>query len=256
MEVTCKKCGNQNPLGAIFCRACGEKIEMEDFTPKVTSGSKRKMSAFVVRRLISLVLSVVLLGFIAALFLKPSVPTYDVEVAEKDIVNKQKIFFNRLNKNPRYMKATKLEISAAEAGAIITKDFQDMIADPANNIDPEKATILPKEMIFKVVDNSRFKMILVSTLNMGMKIDLYSTLVMKVEALEEGGVDIVVDGAGQGWVGLPEFARASVVANFKRLIAEGDKPEEMMKEIDSVELSETDGTILFLFKKPARKARR
>ena len=256
MEVTCKKCGNQNPLGAIFCRACGEKIEMEDFTPKVTSGSKRKMSAFVIRRLVSLVLSVVLLGFIAALFFKPSVPVYEDEVPESTIVKKQKIFFNRLNKDPRYMKATKLEITAAEAGAIITKDVQDMIADPANNIDPENTTILPKEIIFKVLDESRIKLVLVSTLKVGMKIDLYSTLIMKVQVLEEGGVDIVVDGAEQGWVPLPEFARASVVANFKQLIAEGDKPEEMLKQLQAVELSETDGTMLFLFKKPLRKARR
>ena len=149
MEVTCKKCGNQNPLGAIFCRACGEKIEMEDFTPKVTSGSKRKMSAFVIRRLVSLVLSVVLLGFIAALFFKPAVPVYEEEVPESTIVKKQKIFFNRLNKDPRYMKATKLQITAAEAGAIITKDVQDMIADPANNIDPENTTILPRKLYLK-----------------------------------------------------------------------------------------------------------
>ena len=46
MEIQCDKCGAMNPLGAIFCRTCGEKLEMKEMKPKVIqSANKRKMSS-------------------------------------------------------------------------------------------------------------------------------------------------------------------------------------------------------------------
>ena len=43
MEIKCTKCGHPNQLGAIFCRGCGEKLELENLQPDVKASGRAKI---------------------------------------------------------------------------------------------------------------------------------------------------------------------------------------------------------------------
>ena len=30
--INCAKCGTENPLGRVFCKACGEKLDLRDMS--------------------------------------------------------------------------------------------------------------------------------------------------------------------------------------------------------------------------------
>ncbi len=67
MIVKCQSCGHENQLGAIFCRACGEKLDLEKIRPdKIVSKEKKKKRVFF--RIMGLVIFVVFLVEIFILF--------------------------------------------------------------------------------------------------------------------------------------------------------------------------------------------
>ena len=68
MLMKCNECGHDNQLGAIFCRECGTKLDVEKMRPKVEvkverniGGIVKNIVALVV--LLSLALSVVLVFY-------------------------------------------------------------------------------------------------------------------------------------------------------------------------------------------------
>lgn len=84
MLIQCPECNYDNQLGAIFCRNCGQKLDIEKFRPKVqkTSRSIGFFSTF--RRLFSTLVLVVLIVMIAAMFIPVrSVPS-DLTEEEKE----------------------------------------------------------------------------------------------------------------------------------------------------------------------------
>jgi hypothetical protein len=40
--IVCVKCGAQNPLGSVFCRSCGSKLDLRNLNSSVVAGSTRK----------------------------------------------------------------------------------------------------------------------------------------------------------------------------------------------------------------------
>ncbi len=77
--INCPKCGEDNQVGAIFCRGCGEKLELDDLRPddlkSKTKASAGKTIATVGRNLILLILiGGGIVGGVMA-FLKPALST-------------------------------------------------------------------------------------------------------------------------------------------------------------------------------------
>ncbi|RMD74236.1 MAG: zinc ribbon domain-containing protein [Lentisphaerae bacterium] len=82
--IPCPKCGAQNQIGAIFCRGCGEKLNLEELKPeKVKAAAKKQVGSnfnvfALIKNLIMLGILLGLLGVLAGLFLTPSMPSVDV----------------------------------------------------------------------------------------------------------------------------------------------------------------------------------
>ncbi len=78
--IRCPKCDAENQIGAIFCRGCGEKLDLDELQPeKVRSAAKQQAGSninwfAVIKNIIMLGILVVLLGILAGLFMKPSMP--------------------------------------------------------------------------------------------------------------------------------------------------------------------------------------
>ncbi|WDE98248.1 zinc ribbon domain-containing protein [Lentisphaera profundi] len=255
MEIQCDKCGNQNPLGAIFCRTCGEKLEMKELNPKVSnSATKSKMSSFVLRQLISLIVFILIALIGVGAFLKQDVPSYEDELKKDVVVKKQKYLFNRLNKVSKYMRLKKLSLTEAEAAAVVNYDLKSRWESDEGKAAAVDAIVVPQEFYVKILDSERLKFILRVKLNKGFETDLYSSVTYKIVNDEEAGTaEFVLDGTSQGWVPVPTVASMTIQANFKSMLAESDKPEEMVKQIASIELDPEEGLIVINFVEPPKK---
>jgi hypothetical protein len=255
MEIQCDKCGNQNPLGAIFCRTCGEKLEMKEMQPKVVqSANKQKMSSFMLRQLISLIVFILIALIGVGAFLKQDVPVYEDEIAKDVIVKKQKYLFNRLNDEPRYRKLKKLTLTEAELAAVVNHDMKSRWESEEGKAAAAEAIVIPQEFYVKVLDAERVKFTLRVKLNKLFETDLYSSVVYKIIADEDSGhAKFELDSTSQGWVPIPAATSMTIQANFKSMLAESDKPEEMVKQVASVDLDPEVGSIVINFVQASKK---
>lgn len=97
MGLKCPKCGTDNLLTSIFCRGCGEKLDLNAMKPeaiqKTAGGDKAKKKTSPAAKAVTAGLTVVLILFIAAFFcptggLKGNEPS---EQAKKDFQALQKV---------------------------------------------------------------------------------------------------------------------------------------------------------------------
>lgn len=78
--IKCNKCAHDNQLGAIFCRGCGAKLDIETIRPEVKDSSSSMRWFAWIKSLLMFVVFVSLVGIIAALFVPagfPVIPTLD-----------------------------------------------------------------------------------------------------------------------------------------------------------------------------------
>lgn len=64
MNIKCKNCLGENPLGSIFCRSCGAKLSFDELDADIKKNLNRKESS----RIFSKIFRVILLIFIIAAF--------------------------------------------------------------------------------------------------------------------------------------------------------------------------------------------
>lgn len=81
MMIKCAKCGFENQMGAIFCRQCGEKINMDEISPESIEQGKKKdkakqAAASAIRWTVRILVVLVILGVAAAAFAPWGLPVY------------------------------------------------------------------------------------------------------------------------------------------------------------------------------------
>lgn len=81
MMIKCTKCGFENQMGAIFCRQCGEKIDMNKISPESLESDKNKEDAKkrvgkIIRWTVRILVLIVILGAGAAAFIPWGLPVY------------------------------------------------------------------------------------------------------------------------------------------------------------------------------------
>lgn len=247
MEIQCDKCGNQNPLGALFCRTCGAKLDMEKLRPQGGSGSggikKPLIHPYAIRRLISLVLFLFLLGLCGLFLLRPG---DFVEVAAippgkdyKNTLNRLNIELATIAKDPTMVaelanvRIVKLKVS--DIAAMISKELQDA-ATKDGGLDTITGRVVPHQVSLKVISSSRVRINVQSRLNVaGLKLSLYSG----ADILISSDSDPVTASMSDFTHGkLPAFGPISgpVQERIAAILATDDHPQEWLKQIKSIEL--------------------
>ncbi len=137
MLIKCLKCGHENMLGAIFCRNCGEKLDIEKMRPEIRNTNKRSggLMGFI-RRLLGLIIFLALVGILVALFIPEQIVLPELApdakaVADKkftDIMNRVDEGFgnDKYTLSPEeicYIYNSKL-ITPAEGGGAATYDIE------------------------------------------------------------------------------------------------------------------------------------
>ncbi|OGV34958.1 MAG: hypothetical protein A2020_13340 [Lentisphaerae bacterium GWF2_45_14] len=82
MMIKCQKCGFENQLGAIFCRQCGGKLELDELRPEVKD--KKKQGCFKTGCKIFIVLFLLLISSVIFILFFPLSYTEPTPFPEKD----------------------------------------------------------------------------------------------------------------------------------------------------------------------------
>jgi len=95
MLLKCNECGHDNQLGAIFCRECGTKLDVEKMRPKIEEKSNFSPAALI-KKIISIVLLLILIIILGLMFFPESVSSYELDGKEQEKVDKN--FQSLINK--------------------------------------------------------------------------------------------------------------------------------------------------------------
>ena len=257
MEIQCDKCGNQNPLGALFCRTCGAKLDMEKLRPqggKAGGGIEKPLvHPYAIRRLISLVVFLCLLGFCGLFMLRPGdfneVPGLPSSTDYKNTLNRLNIENPDIAQNPELVselagiRIVKLKVS--DIAAMLSKEMQDY-AEKDGGLDTITDRVVPHQVSLKVISSGRVRINVQSRLNIaGMKLSLYSG----ADILISGDSDPVTASMTDFTHGkLPAFGpiASPVQERIGAILAISDKPQEWLKQIKSLEIDGDDLTIKFI----------
>lgn len=119
--IVCPKCGSDNMIGAIFCRTCGEKLNLDELKPDAFDAPPEAMGAKIGRiaqRLILLVLGVGLVVLIVGMFW-PAPIRYVGDLEEADMAMAQRKFQGLQNPVPRM--PSRFTFTSNEATAIVNQ---------------------------------------------------------------------------------------------------------------------------------------
>jgi hypothetical protein len=78
--LKCPNCNEDNQIGAIFCRSCGEKINIDDLRPDdIAAASKSGGNSVLkgIKTLVHVIITLSLIGALVSIFLDPGVAQHD-----------------------------------------------------------------------------------------------------------------------------------------------------------------------------------
>ena len=130
MMIKCSKCGFENQMGAIFCRQCGEKIDMNALSPEALEESRgkeerKKKVAGLIRNLVGIVLLLAIVGIGAGLFVPWGHPAYQAPEEDKEMETKLDLKMNLLASETVFRLPEKEKFSMAELNHLFEKRFFD-----------------------------------------------------------------------------------------------------------------------------------
>ena len=87
MNIKCKNCSGENPVGSMFCSLCGAKLSFEEIDADIKKNIKRSESRKILRsiyRIISIIF-IIFVFYIIFLMLDP----FQKSMAQKNILTKE-----------------------------------------------------------------------------------------------------------------------------------------------------------------------
>ena len=245
MEMPCEECGGKSPMGSIFCRECGAKLDVNQMEPEVAVKSTDggfKLTKFAVRRLISLAVTVVILGALACLFVDTS-PTPPEEADPKRVDYIEKVYLRALAGDTT--KKRTFAFTDDELTSYMKKQLDEM--QSSGGADAMRFN----HCIFDFYDENMIKIDLQATMNaIGITKDIAMQMVFSFENGDDG-VTFNIEGASHGMFPMPGFMRDKMVTSrFERLIPVGDDLEAMIAKLKSLEI--VDGKLTLNLKEPKK----
>jgi len=205
--INCPKCGADNMIGAIFCRTCGEKLNLKDLSPDVFDAPPVPASvriAQMVQRIVILVVVVALVGLIGGLFwpvAMPVSPSLD-EQAMRVAQNKYQAL-----QSPQPRTPAQIPFSAAEATAVVNRALN-LPSSAGGNKKPQAISI---EFMDSGTCRLRLKSLVFGQLPM------VTTLTVRPTVPSPGTVQMQVLKASIGKLPLPGGLRQQGIAQFTAL---------------------------------------
>jgi uncharacterized protein YpmS len=199
--LQCPKCGTDNLLNAIFCRGCGERLELNDLKPEVFQDNKLT-KAQRIAKIVNIVLGIVLTLLIIVVVVGALYPVSGrIEVAEPSS-EAQNNYSTLLKRG----KARSLTFSNEDATALVNKQFK-TFSGTAGVPTPESVTVI-------FLGDGNVKLILTAKLKI---VNLHTTLITTPTFPSPGNMTLEIKQAKVGFLPLPEAIRPKLTDNFKTI---------------------------------------
>jgi len=252
MLIKCPNCGHDNQLGAIFCRNCGDKLDIESFRPKVSDQKLPGAGLFgIIRRLIGVVILLLLIGVIVLMFLPGSMPGGELSADQKEEADTR--YAELVRRLDGGFGKDVYSFSPSEATYLYNHNFVKQTEEEggkayniqklAFSIDPSGYThlILATKLGGKLPVTFELKGSIPPPAGEGGK------LVEAVDATSDFSVQFTVAKAKMGRMSMPGFAHGKIIGKFQPALA-GAMIEKLQKQVGKVEISENNDFILTLVK--------
>ena len=226
--INCPKCGADNMIGAIFCRTCGEKLELDELTPEVFDAPPEPIAAKIGRILSRLILFVLLvggIGLLAGVFWPAKIAvtgTLDQAASAKAGRKFQAV------KTPSPRLPPEVPFSSDEATDVINK---------ALGLPKTDAKTTRKPMFLSVEFNAGGECTLILKSVLFNQIPLYTTLVTKPSVSAPGSVDFAILGAKVGLIPLPSSMTKLALEPFRALKA-GEALAQAKQQVKGVTIDD------------------
>lgn len=199
MLIKCGECGHDNQLGAIFCRDCGAKLDVETIRPNVENKTTTNMFG-IIRRVVTGIILLILIYIIAAMFI-PESPSN--EVLSEDQQAKASEKFKEM--------VGKIDGRYGENNYVFTPDEVTYLYNNEMTEDTEgDAGSYAIENMYFTVDHRGFVHLMIQSKLAG-KVPV--TFALK-GLLQPDSTEFQVVGAKMGHFGIPKFLRSKVIEKF------------------------------------------
>ncbi|MBR2427877.1 MAG: zinc ribbon domain-containing protein [Lentisphaeria bacterium] len=196
MLIKCAKCGFENQMGAIFCRGCGEKIDMNAMDPDTVAKNQKKGNSGIIgkiiRKIFLILIIVALVGAVASFFVSYRLPVY--KAAPSELLKDAEVKVSKIGAEKLTSLLPDTAFTMDEINILLKKRFfgkSDAVATtdekaPAASADSaakteEKAPAASsaKSKSKEIIDNIRHKFVvnnvMVSAAGANMKVVVFST---------------------------------------------------------------------------------
>ncbi|NLF94089.1 MAG: hypothetical protein GX564_09400 [Oligosphaeraceae bacterium] len=197
--LQCPKCGTDNLLNAIFCRGCGEKLELENLKPEafaVNTQTKAQKIMHLVNIILGIVLTLAILVIVAGALFPASGRITAAEVTEQAQKNYKTLLIR--NRSSRSVSFTN-----EEATALVNQQFSTYTGGKGSPT-PEHVTVL-------FLADGDVRLILTAKLKF---LSLHTSVKATPQANGSGTFTLEVKSCKLGMLPLPAGLRPKLVNNF------------------------------------------
>ena len=239
--ITCPNCGSENLVGAIFCRTCGKKLDLEHLrreTMMAKGDSVTKKMGGVLGRMVLVLVAIVLITVLVVLLLPVSgrVNAYLDDEALAQLEAKYMFLVQPSAEHPEVTLSSE-ELTVA-LNAILGLETYGANAQPP--IKPSSGgSLVPDHLSVEARGNGTVRLVLKALL-FG-KIPTYSTIVARVDVGDEGLV-FHPRSAAVGRLPLPGGVQEMVVQRFEALFYSKTDLADLQKRIRALDLGDNSVT--------------
>ncbi|OVE77713.1 hypothetical protein BVX99_01900 [bacterium F16] len=245
--IRCPKCEAENQIGAIFCRGCGEKLELDELKPDAVKSAARdargsQVNVFSwVKNIIMLgILIVLVLGFLG-LFATPG--SWNEPLHTKADLKSGK---SKLN---AFYRGQKVTLKEGEVNALM-EDWFGLTEDQLETFLKEKEEagdvgMIPRKLQVTLLGDGRVRLIMFQQHNGKEFIKYYSVIEGELEA-GEAGLTINPDNYAQGKIpfNMLAFLKEKVDTRFSEQYPSIQPFTEFIKAVKKVEVNEGELVLL------------
>ena len=225
--IPCQQCGADNMLGAIFCRACGGKLDLDGIRPKTVNQTRKPALGRVtgaIWRLVVIVLLLAALAVLAGLFLPPSQGFQPAagDAAVKAQAEQQAAAVRLGNRGP-------FGFDAAQLTALANAAFNlDSGSSAAGGL-----ALKPEKIAVDILASGYLRLTLKSTL--AGQVPMYATVVGALEAAGDG-VTFRPATVRIGRITLPDSLRDLGLQRFAVLVKDSKELQDLRGRVAAIDV--------------------
>ena len=247
--IDCPKCGADNMVGAIFCRTCGGKLNLDELTPDAfdeKEATAAKKLGKVAGRLATLAVLFVLVGLLVAMFLPVPLPVSG-EVEPQALYRAMLQY--QLLKVPRPQPRT-FSFDSGQATAVAKRVLGLVSPNPAPTAEgaPPAAgakssggTLAPADLSIELLGDNEIRLVLKSLL-FG-KVPVHNTLVVNCQVAEGGGATFSTVAGRIGKLAMPGPLLPLAIRPVESLIQEHGELLQIQNTIVALTIEESAAKI-------------